>query len=109
MIDYELVLLVSPQVADDKVTDTVEKITQSIATQGGKVTTVNPWGRRRLAYHIKDFQEATYVLVNFSADSKVATTLNNQLRINEDVIRFLMVKAQAPKPEPKEAAVAAAK
>lgn len=106
-MDYELILLVSPQVADEQVGAVTEKFTGFVTNKGGTVTTVNPWGRRRLAYHIKDFQEATYVQANFTLDSKAATELTNQLNISEEVIRYLLTRAHVAKPA-KEAAVAKA-
>jgi small subunit ribosomal protein S6 len=93
--DYELVLLVSPQVADDKVTGVVDKVTQFIAGRGGQMGAVNPWGRRRLAYHIKNFEEASYVLASFKMEPAHAKELESSLNISEDVIRHLLVKLES--------------
>lgn len=95
MRDYELVLLVSPQVADDDVAGVMDKVTEYVAGRGGEVGTVNPWGRRRLAYHIADFEEATYVQANFKLDPEHTKELVASLEISEDVIRHLLVKIES--------------
>ena len=92
MRDYELVLLVSPQVADDDVSGVMDKVTEYVTAQGGEVDNVKPWGRRRLAYHIDDFEEATYVQANFKLDPEHTKQLVVNLEISEDVIRHLLVK-----------------
>lgn len=92
MRDYELVLLVSPQVADEDVPGVMAKVTEYVADRGGEVGKVNPWGRRRLAYHIDDFEEATYVQANFKLDPEHTKQLVVNLEISEDVIRHLLVK-----------------
>lgn len=92
--DYELVMLVSPQVADADVPKVVEKVTQYVTSHGGQVASVNPWGRRRLAYHIADFEEANYVQANFKIEPKHTAELEGNLRIAEDVIRHMLVRVQ---------------
>ncbi|MEE9285897.1 MAG: 30S ribosomal protein S6 [Dehalococcoidia bacterium] len=94
MRDYELVLLVSPQVADEDVSGVMEKVTDYVSGHGGEVGTVNPWGRRRLAYHIADFEEATYIQANFKLEPQHTKELVVSLELSEDVIRHLLVKVE---------------
>ncbi len=61
MRDYELVMVISPEVTDEAVPTTVERVQQFIVEQGGEVKEVDPWGRRRLAYPIDHHKEASYV------------------------------------------------
>ena len=91
--DYELVMLISPQVADDQVSGVVDRVTGYIKERGGAIAEVKPWGRRRLAYHIKDFQEANYVQANFALDPQNARELESTLGLTEEVIRHLLVQA----------------
>ena len=92
--DYELVMLVSPQVADPDVPKVVDKVKEFVTSHGGQVASVNPWGRRRLAYHIADFEEASYVQANFNLEPKHVAELEGNLRITEDVIRHMVVRVQ---------------
>lgn len=94
--DYELIFLVSPQVADEDAPKVSERVRAFISERGGKVAEVKPWGRRRMAYHIGNFQEANYVQANFSMDPKHARDLEESLRLAEDVIRHLLVVAHHP-------------
>ncbi|MFQ5988009.1 MAG: 30S ribosomal protein S6, partial [Dehalococcoidia bacterium] len=53
--DYELVVVISPEVAEEEIPGTLEKIGRFITERGGSITEVNQWGRRKLAYPIKNF------------------------------------------------------
>jgi small subunit ribosomal protein S6 len=109
MHDYELVALISPQVGDEDVPKVAERVRTFITDRGGKVAEVKPWGRRRLAYHIGNFQEANYLLFLFSMDPKHARELEESLRLAEDVIRHQLVVAEPPAPpQPEKKAPAAA-
>jgi small subunit ribosomal protein S6 len=92
--DYELMVLVSPQVADDDVDAVVQRFTQFIADNGGQMAAVKPWGRRKLAYHIDDYEEASYVQATFSLEPQQAKGLVASLQISEDVIRHLLIKVE---------------
>lgn len=107
MHDYELIFLVSPQVADEEVPKVTERIRLFITERGAVVKDLKPWGRRRMAYHIGNFQEASYVQANFTMDPKHAHDLEESLAVAEDVIRHLLVIAEPPKPVVETAPVAA--
>jgi small subunit ribosomal protein S6 len=90
--DYELVVIIKPSVADDEVPATVEKTSQYITERGGSVAEVNQWGRKKLAYPIKDFTEGNYVLTQFSMDPESTTGLEANLELSEDILRYLLVR-----------------
>ena len=92
MRDYELVVIINPSVADDEVVATVEKTSQYITERGGAVTEVNQWGRKKLAYPIREFTEGHYVLTQFSMDPGLTTDLEASLELSEDILRYLLVK-----------------
>lgn len=91
--DYELVVILNPEVADDVVGASIERVQQAIATRGGEVVDVNHWGRRRLAYPIKRHMEGNYVVSQIKLDPGQVPDLDSNLRISEDVIRHLIVRA----------------
>ncbi len=97
MRDYELVMIVSPEVDDDAVTSTVERVQQFIAEQGGQVKEVTPWGRRRLAYAIDRHREGSYVVAQLSLDPQRLQALEENLKLADDVIRHLVVKLEEEK------------
>lgn len=92
MRDYEMVVVISPGVADENIPTFVERWGQFISGKGGEVTNVDHWGRRRLAYPINRFSEGNYVLARFKAEPPVVEELEANLRLNEEVIRHLVVR-----------------
>ncbi len=94
MRDYELVMIVSPEVEDDAVNSTVERVQQFIAEQGGQVKEVTPWGRRKLAYPIDRHMEGSYVAAQLSLDPQRLRALDENLKLSDDVIRHLVVRLE---------------
>ena len=92
MRDYELVFVVSPEVPDENLGATTEKVSQFISNRGGSIDKMEPWGRRKLAYPINDFREGNYVLLQFKMDPSHVTDLESSLRISEEVLRYLVVR-----------------
>ncbi|MFH1486582.1 MAG: 30S ribosomal protein S6 [Chloroflexota bacterium] len=92
MRDYELVFIVNPEVAEEDLPTTVEKVSQLVTAGGGTVTNVNQWGRRRLAYPIRNFAEGNYFVAQLQMDPKSSKGLERGLRLSEDVIRHLLVR-----------------
>lgn len=91
MRDYELVYVVKP-VLDGETREGVQnKIKEIIETNGGEVTKVDAWGNRKLAYPIAKFTEGFYTLVNFKASVELPKELDRNLKINENVIRHMVV------------------
>jgi small subunit ribosomal protein S6 len=90
--DYELVVIISPSVTDEGVSATIEKINQFISERSGSTTEVNQWGRRKLAYPIKDFTEGNYVLAQFKMDPKLTAELEASLELWDEVLRHLLVR-----------------
>jgi small subunit ribosomal protein S6 len=90
--DYELVVIISPSVADDEIATTIEKVNQFISERGGSTTEVNQWGKRKLAYPIKDHMEGYYVLTQLNMDPKTTAELEASLELSEDILRHLLVR-----------------
>ena len=93
MRDYELTVVISPSVADDEVTATLEKkVSQLITERGGSITEVKPWGRKKLAYPIKNHNEGNYVLTIFKMDPNLTAELESSLELSEEILRHLLVR-----------------
>jgi len=90
--DYELVFIISPEVVEDRINDITESVNQFITGKGGTVSEVEQWGKRRLAYPIKHFEEGNYVLVRFKMEPGYNKELETNLRISEDILRHLLIK-----------------
>ncbi len=89
---YELVFIVKPDL-DEEATDTlIGKIKGIVETNGAEVIKLEKWGKRRLAYEIKDYREGFYVIVNFKGDAAVADELDRVLKISENILRHMIVR-----------------
>jgi len=90
--DYELIFILKPDLGDEKTEAVTENIQKLITNQGGVISEVQKWGKRRLAYQIKHFGEGYYVLVKCQMKPDTNKELEANLRISEDVLRHLLVK-----------------
>ena len=92
--DYELVVILSPEIGDDVVGASIERLVQQgVSSRGGEVVELNHWGRRRLAYPISRHMEGNYVVSQVKLDPGTVPDLEGSLRISEEVIRHMIIKA----------------
>ena len=87
---YELMLLFRPDLEDDKLQSAVEKVTRAIVNAGGTLTKVSPWGKRRMAYEIQHFREASYFLLHFDIAPSAIRDIERGLLISEEILRHLV-------------------
>ena len=90
--DYELVLVISPEVSEEGLESTLNNITQLMNGNGGAVSHVERWGKRRLAYSIERFTEANYVLTRFKMRPMLTKDLEAKLQISAEILRHLLIK-----------------
>ena len=67
MREYEAVYIIKPNFEDEKYPEIIEKYTALIQNNGGEIVSVEPWGKKRLAYEIEKLREGYYVLTRFNA------------------------------------------
>ena len=95
MNKYELALVVNAKIEDDARVATVEKVKEYITRFGGTITNVDEWGKKRLAYEIQKMREGFYYFIQFDADETVPGELEQNVRIMENVIRYLCIREDA--------------
>jgi small subunit ribosomal protein S6 len=93
---YELMLVIRPDVADDKSQALIDRTTRGIVAAGGHIVKVAPWGRRRLAYPIDRHREGSYHIILFEAPSDSIVALEHTLLITEEVLRHLVTRVERP-------------
>lgn len=107
--DYELVAIISPlNATEDGVTAVVDRISQTVTNNGGEITSVSqssPWGRRKLAYPIREyvsgeasrrnFTEGFYVMLTLSMAAAKVTELERTLKLTDSVLRHLITLSEA--------------
>src|SRR5215467_2107418 len=92
---YEHLLIARQDISAQQVDALATHLKTIIETEGGKVEKQEYWGLRTLAYRIKKNRKGHYVLLNLNAPAKAVFELERQLKINEDVLRFLTVRVNA--------------
>jgi small subunit ribosomal protein S6 len=90
--DYELVVIISPELMEEAVDGVMGRISRFITENGGSVATIEQWGKKKLAYPIKHFTEGSYVLARFKLKPKLSKELEASLQISEEVFRHLLIR-----------------
>ena len=93
---YELMLVLRPDVPDDRSQAVIDRTTRQITAAGGQITKVAPWGRRRLAYPIDRYREGSYHIILFQAPGDALAELEHSLQITEEVLRHLTTRDERP-------------
>ncbi|GBD13333.1 30S ribosomal protein S6 [bacterium HR24] len=99
MRNYELVMVISPDLSEDEVSSSVERVQRFVSERGGEVLKVDRWGRRRLAYPIRRFTEGHYVIAQLRLDASAVRELDRNLEVAESVLRHLVVRTDEDEEE----------
>jgi small subunit ribosomal protein S6 len=87
-----MMYILRPELDEEAVGASIAKISAMVTSNGGEVAKAEPWGRRRLAYPIKQCRDGQYVLMQYKLDPKASTELERTLHISEEVIRYLVIR-----------------
>ena len=111
MNKYELVYVIDAGLEDEARKAVIDRFNGMIEQNGGKVTKVEEWGKRRLAYPINYKTEGYYLLVNFESEATLPREIERNMQIAEQILRYLIVKVEEKrsnvKPRPVRTAPAA--
>lgn len=94
MRNYEGVFIITPEVTSEVSKSVVAQLQELVLKNGGRVDGMQEWGRKRLAYQIKKKNEGSYVILNFQMDSKQTKKLEQSLRLNDNLLRYLLVNKE---------------
>lgn len=89
---YEMMLIVDPTLGDDRSHEVIEDLKKEIKALDGSITFEDFWGTRYLSYKIKRHDKGYYVVLNFNLAPTKLLELTNELRLNQNVIRFITLK-----------------
>jgi small subunit ribosomal protein S6 len=95
MRQYELMVILDPEVDERTVSASLDKLLAVVKKDGGTIDTMDIWGRRRLAYEINKKSEGIYAVVRMTSEPATAQELNRQLGINELVMRTKLLRPGA--------------
>src|SRR6056297_1129529 len=94
MRNYELMILLDPNLQEEEISALIKEVQQTIANNQGKIIKVNQWGKRTLAYDIKNFREAFYVIIDFELEPENIANIEKSIKFEEKIIRYLLVLGQ---------------
>ena len=92
MNKYELAVVVSAKIEDDERAQVIEKVKALVERFGGQISDVDEWGKKRLAYEIQKMKEGFYYFIQFEADAACPGEVESNIRIMENVVRYLCVR-----------------
>ena len=92
---YEILVIIDPRPTDEEAVALLGQLGENLKTLGADVTKVDNWGKRRLAYDIRKQREGTYAVLEVSAEPSMVKEFERQLRLNENVLRFLSTRVPA--------------
>ncbi len=92
MHEYELVVVINPEIPEEDLPAAIERVTTAVTTRGGEVDDVTPWGRRKLAYPINRHVEGNYILTNIKLDPLRAHELESGFAISDDILRHMLIR-----------------
>ena len=91
---YELMVILSPEIDERQVGANLDKFLKVITTDGGTIENIDIWGKRRLAYEIQKKTEGIYAVVNFTATAETTQELDRQLNLSEQIMRTKVLRAE---------------
>ena len=98
MTDYEILLMLDPELPDERQNEIAGRVREQIERSGGSWQDHDVWGRRRLAYEIDHKNEGSYHLLRFAAEPEALEEVSRVLKITDGVMRHLAVRQPATRP-----------
>ena len=98
---YETMYILRPDIAEDEVTNHIDKYNNLLEEFGGNILDSQMRGKRRLAYPIAKHREGIYVQLSHQGDGQHIFKIEKAMRLSEDVIRYMTVKQEGPLPTPR--------
>ena len=92
MAFYESVIIIRPELSSSQVDNIISNLDEILNSQSGEIKKKEYWGLRTLAYKIKKNKKGHYYMINIECNSAAIFELERQMKINEDIIRFLSLK-----------------
>ncbi len=96
MIEYEILLMLDPELAEERQGEIIDRMRASIEQDGGGAWEHEPWGRRKLAYEIDHKTDGVYHLLTFSCEPATLAEVSRVLKITDGVMRHLAVRRVKP-------------
>ena len=94
MRNYELMVILDPELEERTIAPSLDRFLTVVTKSGGTVGKVDIWGRRRLAYEIRKRPEGIYAVIDINAEPAAVAELDRQLNLNESVLRTKLMRPE---------------
>ena len=91
MRNYECMFILKPDMEEEAMQSMIDRYSNIVTDGQGEVVSIDRWGKRRLAYEIKDLFDGYYVLMNFKSEPPVVNELDRVMKIADDMLRFMII------------------
>lgn len=91
---YEMIYILNPTIEEEKTNAVIEKFKNIVENNGGEITKLDKWGKKRLAYEIAKHNDGFYVLCNYNGEPEVTHELDRVLKITDEVIKHLIIRVE---------------
>ncbi|MCL1849457.1 MAG: 30S ribosomal protein S6 [Clostridiales bacterium] len=91
MRNYECMYILKPDMEEEAMQQLMDRYSAIVTDGQGELVSIDKWGKRRLAYEIKDLMDGYYVLMNFKSEPPVVNELDRVMKISDDMLRFMIV------------------
>ena len=92
MNKYEVLYIIDASADDASKEAAIEKYSSLVTANGGEVESIDKWGVKKFAYEMNFKSEGYYVLMNFSANADLPAEMERQMRISDNIIRYLVIR-----------------
>lgn len=92
MHQYEIALIIRPEVEEEAQQAIIEQLSGLLTAEGGQVTQVEKWGRRQLAYPIKKVSDGYYYFIQGQFSSSVLPEVNRSIKLNDSIVRHMVIR-----------------
>lgn len=94
MRSYEMMFILNPELPTEGIEAAKTKVTDIISQFGGVFTQFDVWGKRRMAYEVKDYREGVYMLAYFDGTAETVNELDRVLKITDSFLRHMIVRKE---------------
>lgn len=91
---YEVMYIIRPELDEEQNNAVIEKFKSLIENNGGEITKLDKWGKRKLAYEIKRNRDGFYILMKMNGEPETIAELDRVFRITDDIIKFLIIREE---------------
>lgn len=92
MHPYEMMVIINPDLEESEISDTLEKLSNLIKNNAGKLENLDEWGRRTMAYEINHKKEGYYAVFYFEGEAALPDKIRRELRLNPNLLRGMIIR-----------------